>query len=120
MTVLLNYLPYLIGLAGIVWMIRGYRKGDSKKTTTGKALISLGLFFLTMSLLTNYGPRIGPSKPPVENFVVVPESDGGPTIQDRVRKPEKTVEESKKSTAELVDWRAAKAAREKKYEQPVE
>lgn len=118
MTGLLNYLIYIVLIAGAFWTYKAYTAKKPTKSIALRAVLTLVLVFVTNVVTTMYVPRVGPSKPPVETFTVVPESDGGPQIQDRVRKPEKTVEESKKATAELVDWRAAKAAREKKNEVP--
>lgn len=118
MTLLLNYLIYIVLAAGVFWVYNAIKNKKPLKTLIWRIVLTVLAVLVTNTVTTMYVPRVGPSKPPVETFVIVPESDGGPKMNDRLRKPEKTVEQSKKDTAELVDWRAAKAAREKKVEVP--
>lgn len=128
MILLLNYLPYIIIALGVFLCWRSAKKHRGtdkvgKRVVLWAGLTLLALFVFKGVTLTYVGKPVGEklAVPTVEDLAV--KAEEAPPIEDKLLKPSKTPEESKRDTARLVDWRAARAEREsahKASDAPVE
>lgn len=110
----LNYLPWIVLFVSVYVAYYFYKKYKDDKHTQLKRLgqTFFGFVFIQvtlMALTAGFIPKAGVPQFYNPTFEEAPESV---TIQDNLRSPVRTADESEKRFNELIDWRAAKAARE--------
>lgn len=117
MVLLLNYLPYLIIALGLFLCYRASVKHRGTDKVGKRIVLWLSLTIIAvlgLAALSNgyIGKAVGSKldTPTVDELAT--KAEEAAPIRDVLRKPPKTAEQSDTDFKAMVDWRAAKAARE--------
>ena len=114
MVLFLNYLPLIVSIIfAFIGMKLWEKHTGNRKLQVRKALYVvagwLGTLLLLTALTNTYFPKGTPARMVVPVFEEPAEDV---VIQDRLRGPAKTAEQSEADFQQMVDWRQAKADRE--------
>ena len=118
MILLLNYLPYILVALGI-WLTFYFAKKHKGTDKVGKRIVTTWIavivaWFILLALSNGYIPKGSVPRIEVPDYTVDPNAENAPKVENRLLNTAKPKEQAKADFDSMVDWRAAKAAREKK------
>lgn len=112
MTLFLNYLPYIVLIVGAYIFYKQWVKyaGDRNMQYRRMIQIVLGvvaILFVIMALSPTYSPTLRSERVSNPSFYIP--SNDVPPVQNRLRQPARTGEESQERFEEITDWRKSVA-----------